>query len=128
MLIMFQLFCSPTFPASRIKRIAYNQISSTLWRGYCSSWSFFYFCLDCWAADDQYNMQAGDVDHLAAAFLLCNNISHGINLRKSPVLQYLYYLAQVSSTWLWETCSWNNGICLWFATKHCIIRKKSSSI
>lgn len=40
-------------------------------------------------------MQAGDIDHLAAGFLLCHNISHGINLRKSPVLQYLYYLAQV---------------------------------
>ncbi|KAL3654184.1 hypothetical protein CASFOL_003865 [Castilleja foliolosa] len=39
--------------------------------------------------------EAGDVDHLAAGFLLCHNISHGINLRKSPVLQYLYYLAQV---------------------------------
>ncbi|KAL4302337.1 hypothetical protein GQ457_10G025330 [Hibiscus cannabinus] len=39
--------------------------------------------------------EAGDIDHLAAAFLLCNNISHGINLRKSPVLQYLYYLAQI---------------------------------
>ncbi|KAL0004007.1 hypothetical protein SO802_011568 [Lithocarpus litseifolius] len=39
--------------------------------------------------------EAGDVDHLAAAFLLCHNISHGINLRKSPVLQYLYYLAQI---------------------------------
>ncbi|CAL5355139.1 unnamed protein product [Camellia sinensis] len=38
---------------------------------------------------------AGDIDHLAAAFLLCHNISHGINLRKSPVLQYLYYLAQI---------------------------------
>lgn len=40
-------------------------------------------------------MQAGDSDHLAAGFLLCHNISHGINLRKTPVLQYLYYLAQV---------------------------------
>ncbi|KAH9709331.1 AMP deaminase [Citrus sinensis] len=39
--------------------------------------------------------EAGEIDHLAAAFLLCNNISHGINLRKSPVLQYLYYLAQI---------------------------------
>ncbi|KAL5553976.1 hypothetical protein UlMin_041377 [Ulmus minor] len=39
--------------------------------------------------------EAGDVDHLAAGFLLCHNISHGINLRKTPVLQYLYYLAQV---------------------------------
>ncbi|XP_021908594.1 probable AMP deaminase isoform X2 [Carica papaya] len=39
--------------------------------------------------------EAGDIDHLAAGFLLCTNISHGINLRKSPVLQYLYYLAQI---------------------------------
>jgi hypothetical protein len=39
--------------------------------------------------------QAGDIDHLAATFLTCHNIAHGINLRKSPVLQYLYYLAQV---------------------------------
>lgn len=39
--------------------------------------------------------EAGEIDHLAAGFLLCHNISHGINLRKSPVLQYLYYLAQV---------------------------------
>ncbi|XP_047319879.1 probable AMP deaminase [Impatiens glandulifera] len=39
--------------------------------------------------------EAGDVDHLAAAFLLSHNISHGINLRKTPVLQYLYYLAQI---------------------------------
>ncbi|XP_021833062.1 AMP deaminase-like isoform X1 [Prunus avium] len=39
--------------------------------------------------------EAGDIDHLAAGFLLCHNISHGINLRKTPVLQYLYYLGQV---------------------------------
>ncbi|XP_071927073.1 probable AMP deaminase isoform X3 [Coffea arabica] len=39
--------------------------------------------------------EAGEIDHLAAGFLLCHNISHGINLRKSPVLQYLYYLAQI---------------------------------
>ncbi|KAL5722539.1 AMP deaminase [Ranunculus cassubicifolius] len=39
--------------------------------------------------------EAGEVDHLAAAFLLCHNIAHGINLRKTPVLQYLYYLAQI---------------------------------
>ena len=40
-------------------------------------------------------LQAGDIDHLAAAFLVAHNIAHGTNLRKSPVLQYLYYLAQV---------------------------------
>lgn len=42
-----------------------------------------------------YFWQAGDIDHLAATFLVAHNIAHGINLRKSPVLQYLYYLAQV---------------------------------
>jgi len=39
--------------------------------------------------------EAGDVDHLVAGLLLCENVAHGINLRKSPCLQYLYYLAQV---------------------------------
>ncbi|KAK9839161.1 hypothetical protein WJX74_010777 [Apatococcus lobatus] len=39
--------------------------------------------------------EAGDVDHLVSTMLLCHNISHGINLRKSPPLQYLYYLAQI---------------------------------
>ena len=39
--------------------------------------------------------EAGDVDHLASSLLLCENIAHGINLRKSPCLQYLYYLGQV---------------------------------
>jgi len=39
--------------------------------------------------------EAGDIDHLAAAFLLAKNIAHGINLRKSPGLQYLFYLAQI---------------------------------
>ncbi|KAL6754093.1 hypothetical protein V8C86DRAFT_382763 [Haematococcus lacustris] len=39
--------------------------------------------------------EAGDIDHLAASFMLCENIAHGINLRKSPLLQYLYYLAQI---------------------------------
>jgi hypothetical protein len=30
-----------------------------------------------------------------SSFLLSENIAHGINLRKSPSLQYLYYIAQV---------------------------------
>jgi hypothetical protein len=39
--------------------------------------------------------EAGDIDHLVSSFLLSENIAHGINLRKSPSLQYLYYIAQV---------------------------------
>ncbi|KAK3288591.1 hypothetical protein CYMTET_3956 [Cymbomonas tetramitiformis] len=39
--------------------------------------------------------EAGDLDHLVASFLLAHNIAHGNNLRKSPGLQYLYYLAQI---------------------------------
>lgn len=39
--------------------------------------------------------QAGDLDHLAASFLVAHNIAHGNNLRKTPALQYLYYLTQV---------------------------------
>lgn len=39
--------------------------------------------------------EAGAVTHLLAAFMLADNISHGLNLKKSPVLQYLYYLTQL---------------------------------
>lgn len=39
--------------------------------------------------------EAGDLDHLAASFLVAHNIAHGNNLRKTPGLQYLYYLAQI---------------------------------
>ena len=39
--------------------------------------------------------EAGAIQHLVAGYLLADNISHGLLLRKSPVLQYLYYLAQV---------------------------------
>lgn len=39
--------------------------------------------------------EAGDIDHLVCAFMLCENISHGINLRRSPCLQYLFYLARI---------------------------------
>ena len=35
------------------------------------------------------------MDHLVSALLLCENIAHGINLRKSLPLQYLFYLAQI---------------------------------
>ncbi|CAH2325556.1 AMP deaminase 3 [Pelobates cultripes] len=39
--------------------------------------------------------EAGSITHLVSAFLTADNISHGLNLKKSPVLQYLYYLAQI---------------------------------
>eukprot|EP01117_Protostelium_nocturnum_P009497 TRINITY_DN3387_c0_g1_i1.p1 TRINITY_DN3387_c0_g1~~TRINITY_DN3387_c0_g1_i1.p1 ORF type:complete len:753 (+),score=234.64 TRINITY_DN3387_c0_g1_i1:66-2261(+) len=39
--------------------------------------------------------EAGEIEHLAAAFMVANGIAHGVNLRKSPVLQYLYYLTQI---------------------------------
>lgn len=39
--------------------------------------------------------ESGDVDHLAYAFLCSKSIAHGVKLRKSPVLQYLYYLGQI---------------------------------
>ncbi|CCM04943.1 uncharacterized protein FIBRA_07140 [Fibroporia radiculosa] len=39
--------------------------------------------------------EAGDTDHLTAAFLTAHSISHGILLRKVPALQYLFYLKQI---------------------------------
>ncbi|NXP70867.1 AMPD1 deaminase, partial [Ramphastos sulfuratus] len=39
--------------------------------------------------------EAGAITHLLTAFMTADNISHGLNLKKSPVLQYLYFLAQV---------------------------------
>ncbi|XP_055336913.1 AMP deaminase 2-like isoform X2 [Paramacrobiotus metropolitanus] len=39
--------------------------------------------------------EAGPVQHLLAGFLLTESISHGLLLRKVPVLQYLYYLTQI---------------------------------
>ncbi|XP_016925556.2 AMP deaminase 2 isoform X3 [Drosophila suzukii] len=39
--------------------------------------------------------EAGPVQHLVCGFLMAENISHGLLLRKVPVLQYLYYLTQI---------------------------------
>lgn len=39
--------------------------------------------------------EAGNVSHMCSGFMLADNISHGVQLRNSPVLQYLYYLCQV---------------------------------
>eukprot|EP00920_Eleutheroschizon_duboscqi_P031501 GHVT01076039.1.p1 GENE.GHVT01076039.1~~GHVT01076039.1.p1 ORF type:complete len:386 (-),score=53.00 GHVT01076039.1:2316-3473(-) len=39
--------------------------------------------------------EAGSISHLATMFLLADGINHGVMLKKSPVLQYLYYLYQI---------------------------------
>ncbi|KAL9110069.1 MAG: hypothetical protein Q9227_005408 [Pyrenula ochraceoflavens] len=39
--------------------------------------------------------EAGDPDHLISAMLCCHSISHGITLRKMPILQYVFYLEQI---------------------------------
>ncbi|KLU87535.1 AMP deaminase 2 [Magnaporthiopsis poae ATCC 64411] len=39
--------------------------------------------------------EAGDSEHLAVAALCCHSISHGLLLRKVPILQYVYYLDQI---------------------------------
>jgi AMP deaminase len=39
--------------------------------------------------------EAGDVDHLSSCFLTASKINHGIQLRKAPGMQYLYYLMQI---------------------------------
>lgn len=39
--------------------------------------------------------EAGDSEHLAVAVLACHSISHGLLLRKVPLLQYIFYLEQI---------------------------------
>ncbi|TRX98180.1 hypothetical protein FHL15_000825 [Xylaria flabelliformis] len=39
--------------------------------------------------------EAGDVEHLAVALLSSHSISHGLLLRKVPLLQYIFYLEQI---------------------------------
>eukprot|EP01006_Ploeotia_vitrea_P042180 TRINITY_DN66612_c6_g1_i1.p1 TRINITY_DN66612_c6_g1~~TRINITY_DN66612_c6_g1_i1.p1 ORF type:complete len:367 (-),score=197.78 TRINITY_DN66612_c6_g1_i1:56-1156(-) len=39
--------------------------------------------------------EAGDVEHLAAVFLVARSINHGIVLNSNPSMQYLYYLSQI---------------------------------
>lgn len=39
--------------------------------------------------------EAGSINHLVCAFMTAESINHGLALRKVPVLQYLYYLAEV---------------------------------
>jgi len=39
--------------------------------------------------------EAGNPSHLCAGFMLADGICHGVQLRKTPVMEYLYYIAQV---------------------------------
>jgi AMP deaminase len=39
--------------------------------------------------------ESGSLDHLIASYLLAHQINHGVVLKKSPSLQYLYYLSQI---------------------------------
>ena len=39
--------------------------------------------------------EAGGFDHLGCMYLLANSINHGIVLKHTPVLQYLYYVKQI---------------------------------
>lgn len=39
--------------------------------------------------------EAGDLEHLSAAVICCHSISHGLLLRKAPLLQYIFYLEQI---------------------------------
>ncbi|CAF1202772.1 unnamed protein product [Rotaria sordida] len=39
--------------------------------------------------------EAGTAAHLVTAYMVAENISHGLLLRKSPVLEYLFYLCQI---------------------------------
>lgn len=39
--------------------------------------------------------EAGDSEHLAVTALCCHSISHGLLLRKVPLLQYIYYVDQI---------------------------------
>lgn len=59
--------------------------------------------LNCWRKHRGFNTfvlrphagEAGDPEHLVAAFLTSEGINHGILLRKIPFVQYLYYLEQI---------------------------------
>lgn len=39
--------------------------------------------------------EAGDIDHMVAAFLCAHAVNHGITMRHSPSLQYLFFLEQI---------------------------------
>lgn len=62
--------------------------------------------------------EAGDTDHLSSAFLTSHSISHGILLRKVPVMQYLFYLKQIG---LAMSPLSNNALFLTYDRNPCVI-------
>ena len=72
-----------------------------------SYWIYYLFSnmtsLNCWRRKRGFNTfvlrphcgEAGDSEHLAVALLACHSISHGLLLRKVPLLQYVFYLDQI---------------------------------
>ena len=58
--------------------------------------------------------ETGDTLHLAATYMLCRSINHGINLDKQVSLQYLYYLDQVSLYTTIKTIKGHLLICSYF--------------
>ena len=72
-----------------------------------SYWIYYLFAnmasLNAWRKQRGFNTfllrphcgEAGETDHVAAAVLCCHSISHGILLRKVPLLQYIFYLEHI---------------------------------
>ncbi|KIH95268.1 AMP deaminase [Sporothrix brasiliensis 5110] len=72
-----------------------------------SYWIYYLFAnmatLNAWRKQRGFNTfvlrphcgEAGDSEHLAVALLCSHSISHGLLLRKVPLLQYIYYLEQI---------------------------------
>ncbi len=72
-----------------------------------SYWLYYLFAnmatLNAWRKQRGFNTfvlrphcgEAGDSEHLAVALLCSHSISHGLLLRKVPLLQYIFYLEQI---------------------------------
>ncbi|TPX17425.1 uncharacterized protein E0L32_003068 [Thyridium curvatum] len=72
-----------------------------------SYWQYYLFAnmvtLNFWRKQRNFNTfvlrphcgEAGDSEHLAVAAMCCHSISHGLLLRKVPLLQYVFYLEQI---------------------------------
>ena len=54
--------------------------------------------------------ESGQRHHLATTYLLASSINHGIKLRESPMLEYLYYISQVFMIKLFPTFDLFNTI------------------